>query len=82
MSSMVSTVLVAAKSNDLSLLRATLDAWQAQETPRYPRQPMFDFQPALEVALDNHHVEAAEEPILRRCEIDSGIYPCNISMDS
>ncbi|KAI9934548.1 hypothetical protein ASPWEDRAFT_43970 [Aspergillus wentii DTO 134E9] len=73
MSNFVAAALEAAKTNDLPSLRTAITAWQAQETPRRASQPMLVFQEALEEALKNHNVEAAEELINRGCEISRDV---------
>lgn len=74
MSSIITTVLNAAKTNSLPEVKAALDSWIAHT--RDPRWPMVDFQQALTVALEERNVEVAEELIRRGCWINTGMFPC------
>jgi len=79
MSSIVTTILNASKTNNLPEVKAALDSWMAQEKPDPPRDlrwPMVDFQEALTAALEERNVEVAEELIHRGCWINTGVFPC------
>lgn len=75
MSNILPTVLAAAESNNLTQLKDALDAWSTQEIPEPPKvlgQPMYSFQPALEIALKLRHVDVADELLHRGCWISPG----------
>lgn len=74
MSSIITAVLNAAKTNSLPEVKAALNSWMAH--PRDPRWPMVDFQEALTAALEERNVEVAEELIRRGCCINTGMFPC------
>lgn len=65
----------AAESNNLTQLKDALDAWSTQEILELPKalgQPMYSFQPALEIALKLRHVDVADELLHRGCWISPG----------
>ena len=75
MSNILPTVLAAAESNNLTQLKDALDAWSTQEIPEAPKvlgQPMYSFQPALEIAFKLRHVDVADELLHRGCWISPG----------
>ncbi|KAJ6117002.1 hypothetical protein N7512_006727 [Penicillium capsulatum] len=54
----------AAKSNNVTLLRQVLDAWEAEENPKPPRdsqRPMSEFQDCLLEALEHSNLDVVEE---------------------
>lgn len=74
MSSIITAILNAAKTNSLLEVKDALDSWMAH--PRDPRWPTVDFQEALTAALKERNVEVAEELIRRGCCINTGMFPC------